>query len=79
MSDVLRGCVAVVARKSPIARNEEVAMAVREYLPIQVPDLCSNGYFKLAREWGGGISVSCECVKNGDTLVEQWVGIAQSV
>jgi len=38
-------------------------MVVRECLQMQVPDLCCNGYFKLARECEVGISMSCECVE----------------
>jgi hypothetical protein len=46
-----------------LRRNEEVAMVVRECLQIQVPDLHCSGYFKLAREWELGTSVSWECIE----------------
>jgi hypothetical protein len=40
----LRGC--------PISNNEEVEVAVCDWLQIRVPDFHSHGIFQLVSNWG---------------------------
>ena len=51
--------------------NEEVEMAAREWLLIQLPDFCLDGIFELVPEFDICITVLCDYDKHNDRLVDQ--------
>jgi hypothetical protein len=53
----------VKGRSLPLFQNnEEVEMAVGEWLRMPEPDFCRDGVFKLMTRWGKSFSVLADCV-----------------